>query len=220
MFIVTALAAALAFTPTTPIVLADSTPHASHAMSATSASKAMSAADLKAALNTLLQEHVYLAAGATGAALGGRKSEFEAAAAALDGNSQDIAKAIGSVYGPDAGTAFLGLWRRHIGFVVDYTTGLATKDKAKQDKAVNALIGYTQEFAAFLSGANPNLPKDAVAGLVKTHILTLKDVIDAQASMDPAKTWTTLRMAGMHMSMIANPLADAIVKQFPGKFAE
>ena len=185
----------------------------------THAGASTSAAELKATLNTLLQEHVYLASAATGAALGGRQAEFQAAAGALDGNSQDIAKAIGSVYGQDAGTAFLGLWRRHIGFVVDYTTGLATKDQAKQTQAVNALIGYTQEFATFLAGANPNLPKDAVAALVKTHILTLKDVIDAQESMDPQKTWMALRMAGMHMSMIANPLADAIVKQFPGRFA-
>jgi hypothetical protein len=206
-----ALALALAVAPVVAHAAPVDSTHVTHT--------AAKAGELKAALNTLLQEHVYLAAGATGAALGGRQAEFQAAAAALDGNSQDIAKAIGSVYGADAGTAFLGLWRRHIGFVVDYTTGLATKDVAKQTQAVNALVGYTQEFAAFLSGANPNLPKDAVAELVKTHILTLKDVIDAQASQDPRKTWATLRAAGMHMSMIANPLADAIVKQFPNRFA-
>jgi hypothetical protein len=214
-----ALALAVAVAPlaahATPV---DST-HQTHVAKAAATTAATTAGELKSALNTLLQEHIYLAAGATGAALGGRQAEFQAAAAALDGNSQDIAKAIGSVYGADAGTAFLGLWRRHIGFVVDYTTGLATKDVAKQTQAVNALVGYTQEFAAFLSGANPNLPKDAVAELVKTHILTLKDVIDAQASQDPRKTWATLRAAGMHMSMIANPLADAIVKQFPNRFA-
>ncbi|HTN96773.1 MAG TPA: hypothetical protein VL101_07335, partial [Nordella sp.] len=65
------------------------------------------AADLRLALNALLSEHVTLAAAATQAALRGRKSEFEAAAAALDMNSQDIAGAIGSVYGKDAGDAFL-----------------------------------------------------------------------------------------------------------------
>jgi len=213
-----ALALVLAVAPVVPVAAAhaapvDSTPAAHPAPAA------MTAGELKTALNTLLQEHIYLAAGATGAALGGRQAEFQAAAAALDGNSQDIANAIGAVYGADAGTAFLGLWRRHIGFVVDYTTGLATKDTTKQTQAVHALLGYTQEFAAFLAGANPNLPKDAVAELVKTHILTLKDVIDAQAAKDPQKAWAALRMAGMHMSMIANPLADAIVKQFPGRFA-
>ncbi|MGH2739751.1 MAG: hypothetical protein ACRDH6_04610, partial [Actinomycetota bacterium] len=45
------------------------------------------AAALRATLDGLLQEHVYLAASATGAALGGRTDEFDAAAAALDGAS-------------------------------------------------------------------------------------------------------------------------------------
>ena len=182
-------------------------------------SPAITAPELKVALNNLLSEHVWLASAATGAALQGRKGDFDAAASTLDANSVEISKAIGMVYGPGAETAFLALWRRHIGMVVDYTTGLATKNKAKQDKAVGDLVAYTQEFGAFLSGANPNLTKEAVAGLVKEHVLTLKAVIDAQAAKDPAKAYAAMRAAAGHMSMIANPLADAIVKQFPSKFA-
>ena len=49
----------------------------------------------------------------------------------------------------------------HIGMVVDYTVGVATKDQAKQDKAVDDLVGYTQDFGAFLASANPNLPKES-----------------------------------------------------------
>jgi hypothetical protein len=94
------------------------------------------AAELRTGLNALLSEHVILAASATGAALGGRDAEFKAAAAALDANSVDLSKAIGSVYGQGAEDAYLPLWRRHIGFFVDYTVGVATKDTAKQDKAV------------------------------------------------------------------------------------
>ncbi len=88
------------------------------------------------------------------------------------------------MYGQGAQDAFLPLWRRHIGFVVDYTVGVTTKDQAKQQKAVEDLVGYSQDFGAFLASANPNLPKDVVAGLVKDHILTLKPVIDAQAAGD------------------------------------
>jgi hypothetical protein len=179
----------------------------------------MKSADLRVGLNTILEEHVYLAAAATGAALGGRQAEFEGAAAALDQNSVALSQAIGSVYGPDAGSAFLALWRKHIGFVVDYTTGVATKDKAKQDHAVNELLGYAGDFGAFLNSANPNLPKDVVAGLVKTHIVTLKDVIDAQAAGDPKQAYAKARDAAGHMKMIGNPLADAIAKQFPQRFA-
>jgi len=173
---------------------------------------------LRVALNGLLQEHAYLATLATGAALQGRTADFQAAGAALDGNSVDLSKAIGSIYGSGAEQAFLPLWRKHIGFFVDYTTGLATKDKAKQDKAVNDLIGYTQDFGAFLNSANPTLPKDTVAGLVKEHVLTLKAVVDAQAARTPDKADQALRMAAAHMQHIADPLAAAIVKQFPDRF--
>lgn len=188
---------------------------ATDGMMGTSATKA---ADLRAGLNYLLGEHILLASSATGAALGGREAQFKAAAAALDQNGVDISKAIGSVYGQGAEDAFLPLWRRHIGFVVDYTVGVATKDQAKQDKAVQDLVGYSQDFGAFLASANPNLPKDVVAGLVKDHILTLKPVIDAQARGDQRAVYTQLRSATAHMRMIADPLAEAIVKQFPQKF--
>jgi hypothetical protein len=188
-----------------------------HAMTAM-ATSSTKASGLRSTLNTLFQEHIYLAAAATGAALGGRDAEFKAAAAALDANSVAISKAIGSVYGQGAEDAFLPLWRKHIGMVVEYTVGVATNDKAKQDKAVADLIGYTQDFGAFLQSANPNLPKSVVADLVKHHVVTLKAVIDAQAAKDQAKTYTTMRTAAGHMQMIADPLAEAIVKQFPEKF--
>jgi hypothetical protein len=182
----------------------------------TSATKA---AELRASLNALFREHIFLAAAATGATLDGRDAEFKAAAAALDGNSVDIANAVGSVYGKDAGEAFLPLWRKHIGFVVDYTVGVATKDVAKSDTAVNELIQYTRDFGAFLSAASPKLPKAVVADLVKHHVVTLKAVIDAQAAKDLARAYTAVRAAAVHMQMIADPLAETIVKQFPGKFA-
>ena len=181
-------------------------------------SKPAKATGLKSTLNTLLQEHVYLAAAATGAALGGREAEFKAAAGALDQNSVAISKAIGTVYGADAEQAFLPLWRRHIGFAVDYTVGVANNDKAKQDKAVNDLMAYTKDFGAFLNSANPNLPTKVVADLVQHHVVTLKTVIDAQASKDQAKAYTALRTAAGHMQAIADPLADAIAMQFPDRF--
>ncbi|MGH7185763.1 MAG: hypothetical protein ACREIB_05745 [Pseudomonadota bacterium] len=178
-----------------------------------------SASDLRAGWNALLAEHVYLAAAATNAALGGRQAEFKAAANALDANSKDIAISLGAVYGKGAEDAFLPLWRKHIGFVVDYTVGLATKDKGKQDKAVADLVAYTQDFGAFLSPANLNLPKDVVADLVEHHVLTLKDVIDPQAAGDQPKVYTALRGAPGHMGKIADPLAAAISKQFPDRFS-
>lgn len=178
----------------------------------------MTASDLRVGLNRLLAEHVDLAAAATGAALGGRQPEFAAAAGALDANSVALAKAIGSVYGKDAEAAFLPLWRRHIGFFVDYTTATAKKDAKGQQQAVEELVGYATTFAAFLNAANPNLPIPVVADLVKSHVVGLKGVVDAQAAADWATAYTRLREASSHMQMIADPLASAIAKQFPDKF--
>jgi hypothetical protein len=175
-------------------------------------------ADLRVALNQLLAEHASLAASATYAALGGRNKEFEAAAWALDQNSQDIAKAIGSVYGEAAGEAFLPLWRKHIGFFVDYTMATAKGSGKGQKKAVGDLVQYTADFGAFLNSATPALPKETVAELVKMHVLTLKDVVDAQANQDPKLAYEKLREATHHMQMIADPLAAAIAEQFPEKF--
>lgn len=185
-------------------------------VSPTSATKA---ADIRVTLNSLLREHVFLATSATGAALGGRSEEFKSAAQALDGNSVDIANAIGSVYGRDAGEAFLPLWRKHIGFFVDYTNGVATKDMVKQEKAVNDLLGYTKDFAAFLNSASPSLPLDTVASLSKTHVITLKAVVDIQATGDSAGAYQAIRKAAAHMQNIADPLAEAIVQQFPQTYA-
>jgi hypothetical protein len=177
------------------------------------------AADLRVALNQLLAEHATLAAAATQAALRGRKAEFTAAAEALDGNSVDIVNAIGSVYGQEAGEAFLPLWRKHIRMFVDYTTGKAAGSKKKQDKAVADLLQYAEDFAAFLNSATPSLPKDAVAELVRMHIVSLKEVVDAQAARDYKLAFEKLRAASHHMQMVADPLADAISAQFPDKFA-
>ncbi len=179
----------------------------------------MSAAvGLRVALNQLLQEHLYLASFATGAALGGRSDEFGAAGNALNTNGTDLGAAIGSLYGDDAKDQFNGIWSAHNGFFVDYTTGVATDDQAKMDKAVEDLTTvYVPQFSEFLAGAT-GLPVDAVTDLVTEHVLTTKAIVDAQAGDDPAAAAAADRLAGQHMAMIANPLAAAIVAKLPDKF--
>ena len=191
---------------------------ASAAIPAQAAHPQITTSDLRALLSSQLGEHVVLAASATNAALHGRDAEFKAAADALDTNSVDLSQSIGSVYGTDAAQAFLPLWRKHIGFFVDYTQGVAAKDQAKQDQAISDLTQYAQDFGAFLNSANPNLPKETVANLLKPHVATLVSVINAQATDDYAKAYPALRDSYAHMSMIADPLANAIVQQFPDKF--
>ena len=179
---------------------------------------ASKAAELVTILNGGLREHVFLAAAATGAALGGRADEFTAAKAALDANSEDLTGAVAGVYGPEAGRAFAPLWNKHIGFVVDYTNAVAARDQPKADEAMGNLLAYTQEFGVFINSASPRLTTEAVADLVKTHVLTLKAVIDAQAARKFTAAYSHIREAADHMAMIANGLATTIVAQFPTNF--
>jgi hypothetical protein len=176
------------------------------------------AATLLVTLDTTLREHVFLLTAATGAALGGRQEELTAASTALDANSNALAAAIASVYGPEAGKAFDPLWKRHIGLFMEYTTGVATKDKAKGDKAIQDLLAYTVAFGSFINSASPALSAETVGELVKTHVLTVKDAIDAQGAKNFATAYQAIRIAAEHMSTIVEPLAGAIVKQFPQKF--
>ncbi len=174
-------------------------------------------ATLRAQLNLWLAEHAYLLSAATGAGLGARDADFKGAASAVDANSADLAQALGFFYGDAAGKNFLALWRKHIGLVLDYTGGVAIKDKTKADKAAGELTAYGDELGAFFNTASPSLPKSAVNDLVKQHILSLKDVVDAQAAGDNAKAYTALRKAYAHMATLADPLADTLVSQFPDK---
>ncbi len=176
------------------------------------------AVSFRVALNQLLQEHLFLASFATDAALGGRNDEFAAAGAALNTNGTDLGAAIGSIYGQEAEDEWNRIWSAHNGFFVDYTTGVATDDQAVQDKAVEDLTTiYVPEFSAFLAGAT-GLPEDAVAELVTDHVLQTKAVVDAQASGDAAAAADADRTAAMHMRMIGDALAPAIVEAQPEAF--
>ncbi len=62
-------------------------------------------------------------------------------------------------------------------------------------------------------------PQTLWADLVKTHVFTLKAVVDAQAAKNWAQADSDIRTAASHMQMIADPLAEAIINQFPTKFA-
>lgn len=176
------------------------------------------AAGLRALLNNLEAEHVDLASTATRAGFDGDPS-FNAAAEALSKNTNNLTAAIASVYGKDAGDKFKQIWASHIGFFVDYTVAAKSGDTAGMDKAVQNLNGYVEAISTFLSSANPNLPKDAVAQLVKEHVGLLKEAVDTYGAKDYAGSFDAQARARTQITTkIADTLAGAIVKQSPDKF--
>lgn len=182
------------------------------------ASTSTKAADLRATLNNLESEHVDLASAATRAGFDGDPS-FEAAAGALSKNTDDISAAIASVYGDEAGEQFKEIWASHIGFFVDYTVAAKGGDQEGMDKAVQNLNGYVEAISTFLSEANPNLPKEAVAQLVSEHVGLLKEAVDKHGAGDYAGSYDAQARARTQITTeIADTLSGAIVKQYPEKF--
>jgi len=181
------------------------------------------AATLRAKLTSLLDEHVYLASKATGAALRGDMTGFNEWAGALNGpadsNTADLTAAVTSAYGKDVGTAFDGLWRSedHIPQFVAYTQATAKGDAAGQQAAVDKLTAYAKTFGDTLNSVNSNLPADAVAQDITMHATTLIAVIDAQKAGTPDVPKLT-RAAVAHMEGTADVLAAATVKKYSDKF--
>jgi len=178
------------------------------------------AVDFRVALNRLLQEHLYVATFATGAALGGRTGELAEAGDALTANGLAIGSALGDLYNDDAETEFNRIWSAHNGFFVDYTTGVATDDSEKSEKAVTDLTEtYVPDFAEFLNGAT-DVAEKTLSDLIGEHVLQTKAVVDAQGAEAPK--WTDVaaadREAAQHMKMLGDPLSAAIVKKVPAKF--
>ena len=169
-------------------------------------------AGLRAQLTALLADHVYLAGTAIDQALqdGGdlTTANTQAAVAALDENSVEIAALIGSAY-PDAEQPFLDSWRSHIPFFVNYTLGQATGDQALSDQAVADLGAYAVSFGQLINSVVPELPAEAVQAELEMHAMTLIAAIDANIANDPAY-FDLLKEAASHMPMTATALAVGI----------
>ena len=171
------------------------------------------ASALRAALTGLLIQHVAQTGAVvqTAVATGLTSAQTAGALTALDANTVGLGDAIGSVYGTAARTAFLKMWRAHIGFFVEYTKGLATHDSAMVSDAQAKLAGYQKDFATFL-GTATGLPPDAVAADLQGHITTLEIAIQAIVSKSPTAA-AKISMAEMHMAGTAAVLAKAIATQ-------
>jgi len=171
------------------------------------------ASGLRSALTGLLVQHVAqtVAVVQTAAATSLTSPQTSGAITALDQNTIDLGAAIGSLYGKDAQTAFLKMWRDHIGFFVEYTKGLATKDTAAVTDAETKLAGYQKNFGDFL-GTATGLPGTAVSADLAGHIQTLEAAIKAVLTKDPT-AGDKVSMAEDHMAGTAAVLAKAIAAQ-------
>ena len=134
-------------------------------------------------------------------------------------NAKEIAGAVASFYGKEAGDKLFGLLAGHYGAIKEYLTAAMKGSKEEKDMAVDKLKKNADEIAAFLSSANPNnWPKDVLVTLLIAHGGHHIAQIDAVVAKDYTTEATIWENMKKHIYTIADALAGGIEKQFPKKF--
>lgn len=188
------------------------------ASAASAAPSPVKVAETGAALRDLWLGHVFWVRNVVLETLASNKGAAKAAEDQVVANAKEIAASIEPFYGKAADDKLLNLLVGHYGAIKQYLDATAAGDRAKQTAAMQSLNANADEIAVFLSGANPNLPRDAVRSLFVAHgahhVQQIQQLKAGQYAQE-AQTWEAMKK---HMYVIADTLASAIAKQFPARF--
>jgi hypothetical protein len=179
-------------------------------------------AALKMALRDLYINHIFWVRSLVIATRLGEKGAVSEADEYGEKNAKAIGQSIAPFYGQAAGDKFATLFVGHYSAVKAYMQAAFANNfrgnAASKKAAAAQLTQNASAIAAFVSSANPNLPKGTVYGLLLTHGQQHIMSIDATAKKDwsaEADMWDPMVK---HVYTISDALADGIAKQFPGKF--
>ena len=146
------------------------------------------AAELRADLAALLEEHTYLA-GITVTRLvaeGATSPNAAAAAAALDRNSDALGDAVSSGFDPEVGEDFLRQWRGHITNYVNYANARVANDAGGASTATDALDTFAADTADLFEAASDEaVSADELDEGLSTHVESTLAAIDATVSSSP-----------------------------------
>lgn len=176
--------------------------------------------ELRLALRGLWEDHIFWVRNVVLMTKLGDKNAAKVAEDQAVQNAKDISKAIVPYYGKEAGDKLFGLLAGHYGAVKDFMNADFSGKKDAKTAAMNKMLKNADEIATFLSSANPNWPKDAVLGALKTHggyHMSQIEQINAKNFAGEAKTWSSMKA---QIDQVGDILADGIVKQFPQKFSQ
>lgn len=171
----------------------------------------------QAALRDLWLGHIFWVRNVAVATFANDAAAAKAAEEQVVANAKQIAGAIEPYYGKPASEKLFNLLAGHWGAVKAQIAATAKNDVKAQDAAQKSATANVEQIAAFLSGANPNLPKATLTSLLTAHfahhVAQNRQLKDKQYAAEAA-TWDAMRK---HMYAIADALGDAIAKQFATK---
>lgn len=178
--------------------------------------------ELKMALRDLYINHIFWVRSLVIATRLGEKEAVSEADEYGVKNAKAIGQSIAPFYGKAAADKFSTLFVGHYSAVKAYMRAAFANNfrgnAAMKKAAVAQLTQNASAIAAFVSSANPNLPKNTVYGLLLTHaqqhIMSIDDTAK-KAWGDEADMWDPMVK---HIYTLSDALAEGIAKQFPEKF--
>jgi len=179
--------------------------------------EAAKVAQMKEALRDLWVGHIFWIRNVAIATMDQNVAARDAAEKGVVANAESIARSIEPFYGKGASDKLFTLLAEHYAGLREYLDATAAGSSSQQGIAVKHLTANASEIATFLSGANPNLPKDTVMGLLMAHAahhLTEFQQLKEKDYIREAETWAGMKQ---HIYVLADALTDALAKQFPDK---
>ena len=177
-----------------------------------------SAIDLMMTMRKLWEDHITYTSFYITSALAGSDDAGKVAERLLK-NQEDLGNAIKPIYGEAAGNKLTALLKEHILIAVDLVKAAKGGDMEATEAADKKWYKNGEDIAEFLSGANPkNWPKKALTDMMFAHLAVTKDAVVAKLKKDHAAAIMAYDKGHDHILMMADALAEGIVKQFPEKF--
>lgn len=134
-------------------------------------------------------------------------------------NQEDIGTAIKPYYGVQAGDKLTELLKGHIMGAVQILTAAKTGNSTGAAAAERKWFDNADQIAIFLSGANPNWPKEDLTNMLHNHLALTKSEAVARLTGNYAADIAAFDKVHEQAMMMSDALADGIIKQFPDKFS-
>ena len=213
--LVVVVAIAMAGCAAAPQSTATPTPIASASPIATNSAESK-AADFRIRLDLLLGEHVMIIAKQSSATA--RQAEYTSYLRLLTTNGADLNEIVRSAMGDSVAARFAQIWSLQNDYLVTYTIGLVTHNKAKAAAAQSGLTGsFVPQFSQFLSDVT-QIPPGLIVPLVTQHELDMKAMLDDQLARNYPALYADIRTSYAHATQVGDVIAPRIAGTFPDKF--
>ena len=175
------------------------------------------AVELRSALQQLLGEHSLLAAAVTRRAIRGSR-DFDAAAAALNGNTEDLTGAVASIY-PEDSSEFGVRWRARISLLAEHAVAVA-EDRAKAaTETRNELAATDRRIATELvTLSEDNIETGRLTQALRTITGALLQQTEQAAGKDFAVADESVVAAHEAAADLAAVVAAGVAAQRPSEF--